>query len=96
MPSPFSGRLFCALGSSFKEACVIRSVQCIDHPRQPGNGNEASVCLLGWFLGGPLGLGTLVFAWLIGPAVPWGFKLFKLQPRNLLEPEVGVTGALDD
>lgn len=28
---------------------------------------EAGVCLAGWLLGGPLGLGTLAFALLIGP-----------------------------
>jgi uncharacterized membrane protein YczE len=40
---------------------------------------EVSVCLLGWLLGGPAGVGTVVFALLIGPAVQWGFRVFKVQ-----------------
>jgi uncharacterized membrane protein YczE len=30
---------------------------------------EITVVIIGWFLGGPVGLGTLLFAFLIGPAV---------------------------
>jgi uncharacterized membrane protein YczE len=40
---------------------------------------ELIVVLVGWILGGPLGLGTLVFALLIGPSVQWGFKIFKVK-----------------
>lgn len=50
---------------------------------------EIIVVAVGWFLGGPLGIGTLIFALLIGPAVQWGFKLFKVRPHRseeLTEP----------
>jgi uncharacterized membrane protein YczE len=40
---------------------------------------EVSVFLLGWALGGPAGLGTAVFAVLIGPAVQTFFRLFRVQ-----------------
>ena len=40
---------------------------------------EVFLVLLGWALGGPAGIGTLVYAILIGPAVQWGFKLFNVQ-----------------
>lgn len=43
---------------------------------------EVTVVLIGWLLGGPLGLGTVVFAFLIGPAVQWAFKLFNVQPHK--------------
>jgi uncharacterized membrane protein YczE len=43
---------------------------------------EVIVVLIGWLLGGPLGLGTIVFALLIGPSVQWAFKLFKVQPHK--------------
>jgi hypothetical protein len=43
---------------------------------------EVGVFLLGWALGGPAGIGTAVIAILIGPAVQWGFKLFKVQPHS--------------
>ncbi|HEY3475087.1 MAG TPA: hypothetical protein VGK56_10795 [Anaerolineales bacterium] len=52
---------------------------------------EVIVVLIGWLLGGPLGLGTVVFALLIGPSVQWAFKLFKVHPR---EPEL-VKAAAD-
>jgi uncharacterized membrane protein YczE len=42
---------------------------------------EVIVVLLGWLLGGPLGLGTVVFALLIGPSVQWAFRIFKVQPH---------------
>jgi uncharacterized membrane protein YczE len=43
---------------------------------------EILVVLIGWLLGGPLGLGTVVFALLIGPSVQWAFKLFRVQPHK--------------
>jgi uncharacterized membrane protein YczE len=43
---------------------------------------ELAVVAAGWLLGGPLGLGTLAFALLIGPAVQWAFRLFKLNTRT--------------
>jgi uncharacterized membrane protein YczE len=48
---------------------------------------EVIVVLLGWLLGGPAGIGTVVFAILIGPAVQWGFKVFNVQPHRPLESE---------
>ena len=38
---------------------------------------EIIVVLLGWFLGGTFGMGTLVFAICIGPSVAFGLKLIK-------------------
>ncbi len=50
---------------------------------------EMIVVLAGWLLGGPLGIGTVIFAILIGPAVQWGFKLFKVQPhKNLVDASI--------
>jgi uncharacterized membrane protein YczE len=51
---------------------------------------EIIVVLIGWLLGGPLGLGTVVFALLIGPSVQWAFKLFKVQPHK---PDVAEAAA---
>lgn len=44
---------------------------------------ELTVFFIGWLLGGPAGIGTLVFAILIGPAVQWAFKVFKVQPHKI-------------
>lgn len=43
---------------------------------------EVTVSLIGWILGGPLGVGTLIFAVLIGPSVQWAFKLLKVESNN--------------
>lgn len=40
---------------------------------------EVTVVTMGWLIGGPAGVGTVVFALLIGPAVQWGFKIFKVE-----------------
>lgn len=43
---------------------------------------EGFVVTLGWWLGGPVGVGTLVFALLIGSSVQMGFKLLRVQTRK--------------
>ncbi len=43
---------------------------------------EVVVVTVGWLLKGPVGVGTLIFALLIGPAVQWGFKLLKVDPHK--------------
>ena len=40
---------------------------------------EVTVVALGWFIGGPAWLGTLIAAIAIGPAVQLGFKLLKVR-----------------
>ena len=46
---------------------------------------EVLVVILGWILEGPVGVGTLAFALLIGPLVQIFFKLLKVKP-NFKEP----------
>ncbi len=43
---------------------------------------EITVVIVGWLLGGPVGVGTIVFALLIGPSVQWAFKLFKVESNS--------------
>jgi len=47
---------------------------------------EVTVVSVGWLIGGPAGVGTIVFALLIGPAVQWGFKIYNVEPH----PEIKV------
>ena len=49
---------------------------------------DVTVVTIGWLLGGPAGVGTLVFALLAGPSVQWGFKLFKVEPHKPVEAMV--------
>lgn len=51
---------------------------------------EVTVVAVGWLLGGPAGIGTVVFALLIGPSVQAGFKLLKVEPHKPIEPQVVV------
>lgn len=46
---------------------------------------EILVFIAGWLLGGPAGVGTLMFAVLIGPSVQWAFKLFNVKPHQAEE-----------
>jgi uncharacterized membrane protein YczE len=43
---------------------------------------EVTVVTIGWLLGGPAGIGTLIYALLVGPAVQWGFKIFNVRPHR--------------
>lgn len=41
---------------------------------------EVAVVIIGGLLGGPLGIGTLIFAIAIGPAVQLAFRLLRVHP----------------
>jgi uncharacterized membrane protein YczE len=46
---------------------------------------EVTVLLIGWLLGGPAGIGTAIHALLVGTAMQWAFKIFKVQPHRAQE-----------
>jgi uncharacterized membrane protein YczE len=54
---------------------------------------EVSVVTIGWLLGGPAGVGTLIYALLVGPSVQWGFRIFNVHPHG---PEALVPQAPED
>jgi uncharacterized membrane protein YczE len=49
---------------------------------------EVGVVLLGGWLGGPVGLGTLIFAVTIGPAVQLSFRLLRVSPLERVEVQL--------
>lgn len=57
---------------------------------------ELSALGVGWLLGGTAGLGTVVFAFGVGPVVHWALPRFATTPSpleiELLEDEGGLTG----
>lgn len=55
---------------------------------------EVSVLLAGWALGGVVGLGTLAFAVLIGPAVATGLRLLGGLDAPAAQPEVPASAAI--
>ncbi|GAB4401012.1 MAG: membrane protein [Anaerolineales bacterium] len=57
---------------------------------------EVTVVTIGFLLGGPAGLGTLIYALLIGPSVQWGFKIFKVQPHKEVEAvQASIEGGVE-
>jgi uncharacterized membrane protein YczE len=53
---------------------------------------DVTVVTIGWLLGGPMGIGTLVFALLVGPSVQWGFKALKVEPHKDMQAEKETVG----
>lgn len=57
---------------------------------------EVTVVTLGWLLGGPAGVGTVVYALLVGPSVQWGFRIFNVQPHKEAEVvQAGIEGGAE-
>ena len=52
-------------------------------------GIEVSVVVIGWLLGGTVGLGTVLFALFVGPSVGWGLRLMNWGDSA---PEAGAPG----
>ena len=44
---------------------------------------EVTVLVIGWLLGGPAGIGTAIHALLVGTAMQWAFRVFKVQPHKI-------------
>jgi len=47
---------------------------------------EVTAVLIGWFLGRPLWLGTLIFAFTVGPAIQLAFRVLRIEKheRNVM------------
>jgi uncharacterized protein len=43
---------------------------------------ELCVLTLGWTMGGPVGIGTVIIALTVGPSVHWGLRLFDALPTG--------------
>ncbi len=51
-------------------------------------GIEIAVLAIGWLMGGMVGVGTVIFALLIGPATQWSMKLFGISSTGATREEV--------
>jgi hypothetical protein len=51
---------------------------------------ELAVLAAGWMMGGRIGVGTILFAFSVGPAMQWGMQLGGVLPRSapLLSPSL--------
>jgi uncharacterized membrane protein YczE len=55
---------------------------------------ESTVLVVGWFLGGTVGIGTVIFALGIGPLVHVALPLFDSR-RRWGRPTAGAEGSLE-
>lgn len=44
---------------------------------------ESSVAILGYFLGGPIGIGTILIALTLGPSIQWAFSLMGKKAQEI-------------
>ncbi len=49
----------------------------------PRTAIEVTVLVIGYFLGGPLGIGTLLTAFLVGPAIQLAYSIMRQDPREV-------------
>jgi uncharacterized membrane protein YczE len=78
------------IGSGPRDGLMIGLTQRINLPISIiKNGIDVTVALVGWAMGGPLGVGTVVVAIAMGPSVQVGLHLMaKLRTITWLEPLV--------
>ena len=69
------------LGSGPRDGLVLEMARRSGRPvRLVRTGFELSALGAGWALGGTLGVGTLLFAGLIGPSMQWGLRAWGVLP----------------
>lgn len=69
------------LGNGPRDGLMIGVATVTDWPvRRVRAGIELSALLGGWLMGGAIGIGTVIFALTIGPAVQAGLKMFGVLP----------------
>lgn len=78
----FTGAYIAAgLGKGPRDGLVLALAARTGWPvRRVRTAIELSVLGFGWALGGPLGIGTVLFALLIGPSMQWGLARWGLLP----------------
>lgn len=52
------------------------------------------VTLIGWLLGGQVGFGTLICAFLMGPIMQFDFKLVKFEPTSIKHQNIVESGKI--
>ncbi len=79
----FTGAYIAAgLGKGPRDGLVIALAERSRWPvRRVRTAVELSVLAAGWRLGGPLGVGTVIYALLVGPAMQWGLARWHVLPR---------------
>lgn len=72
------------LGAGPRDGLMEGLVKKINKPLWMIRGSiEITVLAIGYFLGGPVGAGTLMTAFTVGLSVQWAFKIGKYDSRNV-------------
>lgn len=77
----FGGAMYMSagLGAGPRDSLMLALIRRTAWPvRSIRTGMETTVLVLGWLLGGPVGLGTLVLSIGLGPAIELFFEFFRL------------------
>ncbi len=53
---------------------------------------ETSVAALGYFLGGPVGIGTVIMAFTLGPSIQWAFSLRGRRAQDIAHDSLRLWG----
>lgn len=73
-----------ALGTGPRDGLMIGLSERLGWPvRRVRTMIELSVLGFGWWMGGTVGVGTVLFTLLIGPAAQWGLELFGVVRRGV-------------
>ncbi|HMM22294.1 MAG TPA: membrane protein [Selenomonadales bacterium] len=76
--------LSAALGAGPRDGFMVGSVQKTGWPVwKMRTLIEASVTVLGYFLGGPIGVGTLIVAFTLGPSIQWAFSVMGARAQDI-------------
>ncbi len=71
------------LGAGPRDGLMMGLVKKLDKPVAYVRGTiELTACILGYFLGGPLGIGTLVTALTVGYSIQFFFKLGRFDSKS--------------
>jgi len=77
------------LGAGPRDGLMVALVKKTDKPVWLiRNGIELIVLIVGYFLGGPVGIGTVVYAVGIGYIIQWVFKLYKFNTKEVVHKSI--------
>lgn len=82
------------LGAGPRDGLAMGLARRIDRSlRMTRNGIELTVLIAGFSLGGPIGLGTVIFALLMGPVMQTSLRLFRVSTDPSPDPAPDPTPA---
>lgn len=76
--------LSAALGAGPRDSFMIGTIEKTGWPVwKVRTVIESSVAILGYFLGGPIGIGTVIIALTLGPSIQWAFTIMKKKAQDI-------------